>query len=151
MKKFAKSAKKAIDEFREEDGRIRIGNFLRAIVTLMNLFFVPMKAIVLRLFELDMIPTSTTELLLGNTKISASDLEQYIDTLIAELGYVKFQQASRKKWISGLVDLLDAAEKSERVPQRKINRIRELFDLKPSSSIISQIDDVLPISAQEDN
>ena len=148
---FVKSAKKAIDEFREEDGRIRIGHFLRSIVTLMNLFFVPMKSIVLRLFELEMIPMSTAELLLGYTKIPLNDLEQYINSLIAELGYIKFQQASRKKWISGLVELLDAAEKSEMVQQRKIDRIRELFDLKPSPSIITQINDVLPIPAQEEN
>lgn len=54
-----------------------------------------------------------------------------------------------KKWIEGLAENLDKAERNHLLPQEKINHIRERFELKPSSAVMAEMEDTLLPLIQE--
>lgn len=111
-------------------GKITRANMLKVIVGLMNQFFAPMKAILYRCFELDILDKSTVELLLGNSIIKEDIIKEKVSEIIQENGYVNFQKPTNKKWIEGLANLLEQAEKQSSVSSVKIDKIRRQFDIK---------------------
>lgn len=146
---FRKSFSAQVKELGNEDGTITVINMLRLIVILMNQFFVPMKAIVLRFVELGILSDETAEFLLGHKEVPENEIAEIIDDLISDYGFIKFQNPSNKKWIDGLAELLEAAECKQLVEQEKIDRMRELFDLKPPSSFTTDMNSVFPFVTQE--
>ena len=132
---FHKSVIACLNDYADSGKTITIINLLKVIVILMNQFFVPMKAIVLRLVELNFFLPDVADNLLGNAVLSKEEIDRCIQEFISEFGYIKFQKPSMKKWIEGLSEKLDIAEKNRLVPQEKIDHLREQFGLKPFSSI----------------
>lgn len=119
-------------EFRKlanPDHTISLLNMYKLIVILMNHFFVPMKAIVLRLRELRCIEPSDADLLLGRNTREEGTIDDIIQKLVQELGFTRLLKASNKKWIDGLSEKLDLAEEMQALPQEKIEHIRDEFGL----------------------
>lgn len=146
---FRGYVKSIVKELTDDSKSLSTTQLLKLVVMLMNQFYVPMKAIVLRLVELNYIPVTIAEFLLGNQNIPEAVIEQYMQSLIADYGFVKFQKPSMKKWIEGLSEKLDIAEKQHLLPQKKIDYMRRKFDLKPPSLIDSTIETVVSLDTQE--
>lgn len=127
-----------------KDNRISVIDLLRIIVSLMNLFCVPMKAVVFRMAELDILPTESAQLLL-----EMKNTESTIVDIASEYGYTKFVAPTKKKWIEGLPELLDTAEKGQRVSAQKIKTMRELFGINPPKEIASDLQATVPFTSQE--
>ena len=111
------------------ENKIRIGDMLKIIVSLMNQFLVPRKAVVMRLFEIDALSASGAEVLLGKSFIPESVLEEETSQIIKQQGYVKLLMKTEKKYIDGLAELLDAAERTEAIGAEKIQQMRVDFEL----------------------
>lgn len=113
-----------------ENGKISLINMFRVIVSLMNYFFAPQKSVILRLVELELIPYDpVAKLLLGEKQLSKIEIESVVKVLLQVYGCDKFINPSNKKWIEGLADLLDDAEKENSIPKEKIDTMRTIFEL----------------------
>lgn len=130
-------------------GEITILNMLRLIVLLMNQFFVPRKSIVLRMVELGVLDPKPADILLGYGEIPDSKIDDVVEALIAEYGFTKFQNPSRKKWIEGLSELLEKAETDQLLPQEKIEHMRNTFDISAPKPITEGLNHVVSLSTQE--
>lgn len=146
---FDKSIEAGLKEYGNPDRTITIINLLKVVVVLMNQFFVPMKAVVLRLVELNYFLPEVADDLLGYAGLPKEEIDRRVQELIAEFGFIKFQNPSMKKWIEGLAEKLDIAEKKRLIPQAKIDHMREKFGLKPSSSITTGMGNILSLVTQE--
>lgn len=113
-----------------KDNSISLPNMYKLIVILMNFFFVPMKAIVLRMLELECLAQSDAQLLLGRTEAEEHSISMLVTRLIHELGFTELQNPSNKKWIDGLAEKLLLAEQNHLLPQEKIDYIRKKFDIQ---------------------
>lgn len=124
------------DKFDEEskakinsNGTIRASDMLRMIVIMMNHFFVPWKSVVIRFHELDILSAEDTEILLGESGLPLEIIENTLDSIKSELGYTHLITPTNKKWIEGLPELLDQAEKRQVVSPSKITELRNKFEL----------------------
>ena len=148
-KQFRASISEELKRLKVTTHRITVLTLLKLVVILMNQFFVPMKAIVLRLYELGYLNEGAAKDLLGQGEIPKEAVDSLVDDLIADYGYVKFQKASRKKWIDGLSELLDEAEMRNLVSPQKIAKMREAFGLKTLSPIDSEWNNLVSLTDQE--
>lgn len=145
---FSTVVRTGLKAFGNNDGKtITFENLLKLVVTLMNQFYVPMKAIVLRLVETSFFKTDFAELFLGYDKIPEEFFTQRVRELVIEMGYTKFIHLSRKKWIEGLAEKLDIAEREGLVSPSKIAHMREKFDLKGTTTTVPELD--IPLDTQE--
>lgn len=112
------------------DGSVSLPNMYRLIVILMNFFFAPMKAVVLRMVELECLSLHDASLLLGENKKDENSVTVLINQLGNELGFTELQSPSRKKWIDGLAEKLTIAEQRQLLPKEKIDYIRHAFDIQ---------------------
>ena len=111
-----------------------IGNFLKIIVTLMCHFFVPQRAIVYRLYELELINEQSLNLLSGEKIISEEIITNYVNDILRENGQIDFLTPTEKKYIGGLAELLDQAESVGMLATSKIERMRDIFELPKKQS-----------------
>lgn len=147
---FSASVRVGLQELGDRDKKaITYVNLLKMIVILMNQFFAPMKAIVLRLVELKFFRQEIADVFFGYESIPAEEFTNRISELIVEFGYTKLQNPSNKKWIEGLAEKLDIAEENNLVSQNKIKVMREKFGLKPASSTMPGLNDVVSLDTQE--
>ncbi len=121
----------AYQKYKSKDGSISVIVLFRIVADLMNTFFAPMKAIFMRLVEIEAVdPKIVNDLFIMLDSGGGDLIVNTIDNIIQENGYTELQKGTGKKLIAGLAPLLDAAEREQSVPQSKIDRLRELFDLK---------------------
>lgn len=145
---FSTAVRAGLKALGNNDGKtITFENLLKLVVTLMNQFYVPMKAIVLRLVETSFFKSDFAELFLGYDKIPEEFFTQRVKELVIEMGYTKFIHPSRKKWIEGLAEKLDIAEREGLVSSSKIAHMREKFDLKGTTTTVPELD--IPLDTQE--
>lgn len=112
------------------DGSVSLSNMYKLIVILMNFFFAPMKAIVLRMVELECLSLNDANLLLGRSETEGQSVTVLINQLCNELGFTELQNPSKKKWIDGLAEKLAIAEQEQLLPKEKIDYIRDAFDIQ---------------------
>lgn len=149
---FLVSVRTGLKEYGDDENKtITYVNLLKLIVNLMNQFFAPLKAVTLRLVELSIFSEHTAEMLLGYGAISKEHIVKLVNEFIVESGYVQLQNPSNKKWIEGLAEKLDIAEKKNLVPISKINMMREKFGLKASASAAAspEMNDLISLDTQE--
>lgn len=119
-----------VKKLSNKDGSVSLPNMYRLIVILMNFFFAPMKAAVLRMVELECLSLNDASLLLGENKEDEHSVTVLINQLCNELGFTELQNPSRKKWIDGLAEKLTIAEQRQLLPKEKIDYIRRAFDVQ---------------------
>ena len=132
-----------------EKGQITVENALKLAVTMMNQFFVPYKSIILRFLELGFVAKPSVKLLLGAGTIPYEVIQERVSALIHERGLIKFETASKKRWIAGLADLLNEAEAKETVSQSKIDSLRKEFGLQHIEPN-TRMDEILDIGADKE-
>lgn len=132
---FLTSTEEALRDMNLENGNIGLLDFLKLIVILMNKFFVPMKAVVLRMVETDIISKKSAEIILNEDAIPEHEICSIVEHIISDLGYVQFKKSYQKKHIEGLAELLDKAENLGCIAQSKIDNIRNAFELNKSTHI----------------
>jgi len=104
--------------------------FFQIIAELMNEFFVPDKAIILRLLELNFISASTAEFIINELeKPDGTNVRKLIEKAIQDAGYTKLLKPTNKKWINDLPELLERAEKKETLTKSKIDTMRAKFEI----------------------
>lgn len=147
---FGVSVRAGLKEFGEQGtNSITYVNLLRMIVGMMNQFFAPMKAVVLRLIELDFFRDDVAKILFGYEDIPAEVFTKRIHELCIEYGYTNLLNPNRKRYIEGLAQKLDIAEQLNLVSPNKIRVMREKFDLAPTSAVGPDLDEVISLDTQE--
>ncbi|MFI3170248.1 MAG: ImmA/IrrE family metallo-endopeptidase [Faecalibacterium sp.] len=109
--------------------------FLQLIASLMNEYCAPYKAIVYRCDELNLIPRSLASSLLNDTnaKLKAY-VQEALHHIFTEQGYTRFLTSDNRKHIQDFSELLDSAESKASISLRKIQKMREMFELPTSSN-----------------
>lgn len=135
MEEFQRIFNTLFLEYKSEDDTITIINLLKLVASLMNNFLAPMKAVFMRLVEIEEIPEDVISFLLARTGTAKDgNMETIVSTaiqrIIAENGYTELQKGSGRRWIEGLPELLEKAEEKGTVSQEKIEALREKFGLK---------------------
>ena len=133
-----------------DDGKLSLGNFLKIIATIMNHFFVPQKAVIYRLFELERIHIQILELLLGENAISEESISNFINEIMKENGHIRFLTPTKKKWIDGLAELLENAEKNDTISASKIEKMRQTFDLPKKQIEYALFEETVDVSSGEE-
>lgn len=124
-------------------------NLIRIIVHLMNQFFAPLKAVTLRLVETGFFNTDMIDTLLNGKVIPPDLMTKLVQRIIDEFGYVKLKNPSNKKWIEGLSDKLDIAEREHLISENKIRLMRERFDLTTIPEVSPEMNQSFSINSQE--
>lgn len=101
-------------------------NLMRVIVYLMNEFMVPYKAIVLRLEELHFISEEVITYL-DNLEEEHAD---FIHSFIKEGQYDRLGKTTKRKSMNNLVEMINYAEQLGIYSARKLNKIREIFEIE---------------------
>lgn len=120
---FKREALRRINKIKSTDNVIKMYDFIKIIVYLMNYFFAPYKSVVLRLNEVKIIDTEGVNALL---KHKDSD---YVKTIMNEEQYTRLGIVTNQKSIAKLADKLEEIEKKEIFTNNKIENIRKIFDL----------------------
>ena len=141
---FIKVLVKEVKKVRNKEGEISAVDLIKLIVLLMNHFLVPKKAVVLRLVELGFVDENEATFL-----IEDSSVEELIQKYIQDLGFYNLRFRTDKKWIEGLSGLLDAAETSGAVSQKKIDCLRKKFDLGENVQLTAELRDILSLNTFE--
>ena len=106
--------------------KFTVPDFLRIVVSLMNDFFVPYKAVIWRLCELEFLSYRV-----GNNLFDSG--KEKIPSYISENPNLRLNQRSQKKSIKDFAALIEKAEADEYFPKQRINRIREVMGIKTIS------------------
>lgn len=149
-RQFATFFLSAYSELEPENDQLTISNTLKLIAKIMNFFFVPMKAVVLRFFELKIIDIETCAILLGQRDISEDTIQNELEQTIKECGYTKLLSGSRRKWIEGLAEMLDVVEQNNIFPSTKTDELRKIFDLPRKGCENELISTVKIIASKEE-
>ncbi len=130
---FVKSTIEILKTFDNGSNRVDFLEFLKLIAMLMNRFFAPMKSVVRRLLEVGIIHEESAALLLDVDDVTKVEIERLMQQIYTKLGYIKFKDPTNKRWIEGLAEQLDKAERKGLVAQTKIDNMRARFGLdKPT-------------------
>lgn len=148
-KPFRETFDRELQKYASPEKTVTVLNVYKIIVIMMNKFLAPMKSIILRLYELNLLNKETIAFLLGKGTLGKTDIEKLIKILIKDFGYVTLLNPSNKKYIDGLADKLDIAEKRHLIPQIKIDHMREKFGLNPPVSITREMDNTISLTSQE--
>ena len=116
--------------FKEYGDTLKLDDFIKISLNLMDIFFVPFKAVVVRLFEIDIIDKPTAEFLINNNVI----LDK-INDYIKLYGFTRLGIRSQKKGIKGYPELISKVENAEIFNSRKINNTRNKLDI-PVNNLI---------------
>ena len=135
---------KEFNKLSDCEGKISIIDLIKLIVLMMNYFFAPKKAVILRLAELDFINEDEAIFLIEN-----SSVEELIHKFILELGFHNLELRTGKKWIEGLACLLDVADSQMVFPQRKIDYLRNKFNLGKQIEFPAEFTDTLSLNSFE--
>lgn len=130
---FLPFEKIAVNEATKE-GVLTIGGMVQAITAMMNEFFVPYKAVVMRLYELDVIPSKIAKVLLGEGSVPLSIIEEFSKTVAKKQGFDRLYQVDRRKFIDGLNELLDKAIEQGAMPEQWLKNFAERFEIQVKAS-----------------
>lgn len=111
-------------DFCSAKGEITIDNLIKFSLLLMDYFFVPFKAVVIRLCEVGHLSDDDTDKIISN-KLILEKINDYIKIL----GYKRLGIRSNKKSIKNFAELLEKAEENEVFPKAKIDSIRQKMEL----------------------
>lgn len=104
---------------------ISLPNMLRLITFLMDYFYVPYNAVIIRLQEISKITNKVKKFLEDKYENSKELLEPYIN----ELQYRRLQNTVELKAIDNIVELLKKAEESNKISKNKIEYLKSAFEI----------------------
>ena len=138
---FAKQAIEAV----KRNGKLTVGGMVQAITAMMNEYFVPYKAVVYRLYELDFIEADEARVLWGEVpSLSREVLEDHSKKVAQEQGFSRLYKDDGRKGIDGLKDLLDKAKAESKLPVQWLKAFYSKFDFEYSDEE-KALDEVLRI------
>lgn len=113
---------------------------LEVIVEAMDHFAVPYNAVAIRLVETGLITEVDGKVFVdGNDDIPLDYLKKYVERVIYLGNYNNLLKSSRKKYISGLEELLIKAENNQTESTVKINRLKEKFGILNNNDIFGEM------------
>ena len=118
-----------ITKYQKENNKITIFNMMKILTNLINRFFVPLKAIVYRLRELQMISNDVATLFGGKGMIPEELLYTMVRELMIVQGYTRFIEPTNKRWIDGLAEHIEQAEKRMTLNANKLDNLKKQFKL----------------------
>lgn len=117
---FVKQTQENLDKYASKDRQINVSDFVKTIVYLMNYFFVPYKAVVLRIKEVGLISEDVKERLLKYKE------SPYVKSIIQDQ-YTRLGITNGKISVSDIADKVDYIEKNDLFSENKIDVIRQIF------------------------
>lgn len=149
-KEFRAAVKLQLDEYVKPGKKtITYVNLIKIIVHLMNQFFAPQKAVTLRLVETGFFHKDVVETLFKGEIVPLERTEKLVQNFINEFGYVKLKKPTYKKWIEGLAEKLDIAEKEHLISKNKIRLLRENFELPTTTEVSPEMNHSFSLDSQE--
>lgn len=117
---------------RNKNDLIPLSTMLKMIADIMNQYFVPYKAVVIRLEELGIIIPKGKDLLLGNVsnKATLNQLTEYLESVIPILGHSKLLNKTNVKSIKSFPEILDKAKSLETLTVDRIESIEKKFGIE---------------------
>ena len=116
--------KEAMPLFAKYSNTIQLDDFIKISLILMDIFFVPFKAVVVRLYEIDIISKNIAELLINNN-IILDNMNNYIKYY----GFTRLGIRSQKKGIKGYPELISKVESADIFSKNKIDKTRKQLDI----------------------
>lgn len=129
---FKEYALEKINDIKGKDLVIKVSDFIKLIVYLMNCFFVPYKAVVLRLVETEIIDQTASKLLLRYKE------SEYVKSIMCEEQYTRLGIITRNISVPNIVDKIDEIESRGLFSKNKIEAIRKelkLSEMKKDSGM----------------
>lgn len=129
----------------DNDAASTINRFLlfRLITELMNVFCVPLKAVIIRMVELRFIEEDTGIWLLAYPK-----KDEIVSHIAKEQGFLKLMSSTKTTRIEKLPELLDEASKAGCVPSKKIEFMRKAFNIDSSDALANELQETVTISTE---
>ncbi len=121
---FNEEINKYAADYCTPDGRITLENLIKFSLQLMDIFFVPFKSVIIRLFEVGRLSNEDAEKIIAD-QVTLGKIKDYI----TNLGYKRLGIRSMKKSIKDFSEILDKAEQLNVFPMSKIKSIRSKMDL----------------------
>lgn len=113
---------------------ITVAEMLNVISAIMDEYFVPYKAVIWRLYELDFISDADFRFLLSGNRILPVELiKAELRNIIRENGYTKLLNATHKKWIKDFPDNLKRVAQNGSLSMERITHLRRLLDIPTDS------------------
>ena len=128
---FLKQVIENYKNYSNQDNSISLDNLIKFSIYLMDYFFVPFKAVIIRLFEIGLFSKKDAEHI-----ISDKGVLNQINDYIINLGYKRLGIKSNKKSIKDYAELLDKVEEKQIFNSEKISVIRkkmEITAIKPEN------------------
>lgn len=147
---FRTLTEQKLTELKITNKKTTVSNALKVVAFLMNHFYAPRKAVVLRLLELSAISLESAYVLLGDRDVTNDDIDHFMRKHIRDAGYTRLGNRSERKWIEGLGELLEIAEEKGLVTQEKIAGLRATFGLK-KLPVSTEMEEEFSLKAQEGN
>ena len=118
---------------------IKIDDFIKISLNLMDKYFVPFKAVVVRLYEIGIINEETANFLINNDNIIAK-----INDYIQIYGFTRLGIRSQKKGIKNFPAIISKVEEKEIFNENKIKNIRKKLNI-PESNKLESIQSNIPL------
>ena len=119
----------------DESNDISVEIIIQIITAIMNEFYVPYKAVVYRLYELNYFNEKSANVLwFGTDILPKEDIINYSIKYAKEQGYGRLYHPNQIKHIENLKELLDAARRKKTAPERWILEFYSRFNLEPDDT-----------------
>lgn len=130
MQNFKRKFRSFLEQYRKEQQSIRYSEILKTIVALMDYYYVPYKAVVWRLWEIGFLTFT------GRQKFEEIEKQdsEIIDVYIYEGKYTRLRHPTRLKSFENLPENLRFAEENMIYSKRKIQELRQDFEIDLSVS-----------------
>ncbi|MGN0161355.1 MAG: ImmA/IrrE family metallo-endopeptidase [Lachnospiraceae bacterium] len=138
QEEFWKLAEKKLQELQCEDHLIKTRDAMKVVVYLMDCFFTPYKATVIRLNEVEIFSEESKQKLLSYKG------SQYVSDIIAAGQYTRLGIKTNNKGIANLQQNLIEIEERGLFTKNKIEEIRKEFDIKTEPAM-QDIESVIAI------
>ena len=127
---FIAKFKEFLDFYRKDESIIRYAEMIKVIIALMDYFYVPYKAVVWRLWEIEFLT------LTGRQKFENIEKEDsnIIDAYIFEGKYTRLRHPTKLKSFENLLENLSYAEQNKIYSKRRIEEMRNDFEIDISVS-----------------
>ncbi len=122
---FEKSFFKKYEDYGHTDGKIEFEELIQIIVFQMNTFLTPYESVCRRLVETGIISMEIKEYL----EVQEKDILQKVKIYATEQNF-RLGVGQRRKAIANIREMLEEAEQKETLEKRRIEQIRQDFDIK---------------------
>lgn len=141
---FKEQTKVAFDIFFKDRNNSTQAELLSVIVYLMDHYYVPYKAVVMRLYEVGILTDKGLKAFVELESVSPELISEYI----SKGNYINLHNSRQVKQFDGLIENIQFAESNDILPEETVQYLKEEFGITYASDKVSR--DVMNASISED-